>query len=406
MPTKRRMGAEPGHELTLLLSCARTTLDDATRVRVHTLIDTGIDWAAFYRLARHHWLTTLCLRTLQRIAPDRVPADIMQGLNASAQEMTWHGLLLLGELCKVMAHFNAHDVQAIPFKGPVLSALAYGDPVARFSGDLDILVQEPEIPRTRQLLVELGYESNSTTVLRDAPETAVHKVYHHELFTHTASGVVVELHWKVDECEFIRPFDPVFSPNGCCPTRLTLGGTEMRVLSPECLLLLLCEHGAKHRWWQLRWVSDIAELIRRSPAMDWAQASTSARETGNQRVFWLGLLLAHELLDAPVPMPLLRRARADHRISQLADEVRHGLGVLDDYIDIRLDVLLFHIRAKERPRDRVKLFWHFTMVPAEADWTTVALPPALSFLYCIIRPLRLLQRYGSVCVKQLWRLPS
>jgi len=394
------------NELALLLLCARTDIDEATGARIRALVDAGIAWPVFAKFTRHHWLTLLVQRALQRTVPAQVPADLMDAFRATVHQMTWHGLLLLGELCKLMEVFNRHRVQAIPFKGPVLSAIAYGDPVVRFSGDLDILVPEADLARARQLLLAQGYASHTADVLRDVPEAAVHQVYHHELFTHPETQVVVELHWKVDECEFIRPFDPQFSPDGCCPGRLALGGTEMPLLSPECLLLLLCEHGAKHRWWQLRWVSDIAEFLRRHPAMDWERATAVAQQTGNLRVLLLGAWLAHALLEGPVPAALLQRARADRTVMALAGEVIASLGALDEYGEIRLDILLFHLRAKERWADRLTLFMHFTMLPAEADWTMVALPPALSFLYFVIRPLRLLQRYGSVCVKQLWRHPN
>ena len=406
MPSDVWLGPPLQNELALLLLCARTEIDEPNHARIRALIEHGIDWYTFARLVRHHWLAVLVQRALRHTTPAQLPTEFVDELHASVQRLTWHGLLLLGELCKLMSLLTLHHVQAVPFKGPALSARAYGDPVVRFSGDLDILVPETEIAQARQLLMTLGYLSNSTNVLRDVPETAVHQVYHHELFTHPDTQVVIELHWKVDECEFIRPFDPLFSPGGCCPVPLTLGGAEMHVFSPECTVLLLCEHGAKHRWWQLRWICDIAEFVRRHPGIDWAQVETIARQSGNLRVLWLGLLLAHELLDGPVPAELVQRARADCTVVTLAREVIGTLHTLVDYADIRLDVLLFHIRSKERLTDRIKLFMHFTMLPAEADWTMVALPPALSFLYFIIRPLRLLQRYGSVCVKQLWRQPG
>jgi hypothetical protein len=208
----------------------------------------------------------------------------------------------------------------------------------------------------------------------------------------------------VDECAFIRPFDPIFCPEGF--SSLTLGGTEMPMLPPGCLLLLLCAHGAKHRWWQLRWICDIAEYLRRQPELDCPAILALARRTGNERVLRLGLLLAHDLLGCAAPAEIVQRARADRVVVSLAHEVRTTLGLPCEPTAMRLDNLLFHIRAKEHLADRLKLFMHFTLMPAEADWTAVSLPTALSFLYFILRPLRLIQRYGAVCVKQLFRQPS
>ena len=82
------------------------------------------------------------------------------------------------------------------------------------------------------------------------------------------------------------------------------------------------------------------------------------------------------------------------------------LGLMLSPASVRLDSLLFNIRAKERFGDRYKLFAHFTLVPAEADWMFIKLPAALSFLYVVLRPLRLLQRYGAISLRQLTRQPT
>ena len=95
MTTELAQSATRAKELALLLLCARTQVDDAAAGRIRELIDTGINWQAFYELAKQHWVTILCHRALQRVDPARVPAEIMAGLRASVQQLTWHGLLLL-----------------------------------------------------------------------------------------------------------------------------------------------------------------------------------------------------------------------------------------------------------------------------------------------------------------------
>ena len=202
-------------ELALLLLCARTQVDDDIAGRMRALIAEGISWQVFYELAQQHGLISLCLRSLQRVDAGGVPQVVMDGLRASVQQMTWHGLLLLGELCKLMALFNTHALQAIPFKGPTLSALAYGDPVLRVYGDLDILVPKQEVPQATQLLETSGYIPHGTRdgwVWTDADS---HPHSHHALFKHPVTDVVVELHWKVDEHEFIRPMMRSLPP--CLP---------------------------------------------------------------------------------------------------------------------------------------------------------------------------------------------
>ena len=44
--------------------------------------------------------------------------------------------------------------------------------------------------------------------------------------------------------------------------RVPLGGNSVPSFAPEDMLLILCVYGSKHTWGRLKWVCDIAELIR------------------------------------------------------------------------------------------------------------------------------------------------
>ena len=176
----------------------------------------------------------------------------------------------------------------------------------------------------------------------------------------------------------------------------------MRLLSPDCLLLLLCSHGAQHRWWQLKWVCDIAELLRQHPGLDWERVSLLAARSGNSRVLHLGLLLAHDLLAGDVPADVVQLARADRVVTALAAEVIASLGVALDPAAVQLELLAFNMRVKERLSDRGKLLLSYLLQPGQADEPMVTLPPAFSCFTGLLQPFRRLQRYGADRVKYLF----
>lgn len=66
-------------------------------------------------------------------------------------------MLMTSELIKVVKILEENNIEAISFKGPVLSQLAYGDVVSRQYCDLDILVDEKELIRTVNLFLDNGY---------------------------------------------------------------------------------------------------------------------------------------------------------------------------------------------------------------------------------------------------------
>ena len=124
-------------------------------------------------------------------------------------------------------------------------------------------------------------------------------------------------------------------------------------------MLVLCLHGCKHKWGELKWVVDVAELIRVRPDLDWSLLMETARRAGSFRMVGLGLLLAHRLLEAAVPVSVLERIRATSPIRALADEVCHE--IFDAPRRSDADPRLFSFLA--RAADRIVMRVSFRILP-------------------------------------------
>ena len=174
----------------------------------------------------------------------------------------------------------------------------------------------------------------------------------------------------------------------------------VRTLSPEDLLLILCVHGAKHLWSQLGWISDVAELVRGHPSADWPWLLAEARALGSERMLLLGLFLARDLLDAPLPEAVRPALRADRVVESLAGQVverlfgrpRGAAGVLES--------ALFHLRAREHVRDRLRYGVRLAMTTTPGDWALLPLPVRLFPLYWLLRPIRLAGKYAAGAVRR------
>jgi hypothetical protein len=123
---------------------------------------------------------------------------------------------------------------------------------------------------------------------------------------------------------------------------------------------MLCVHGSKHLWERLIWVCDIAEVIRVHHQMDWDLLMQNASKTGAERMLLVGLLIAHTLLDAPVPASILRQAQANNAVRSLTTHVCNIL-LLDDVDSDRVinDAPLFYLTMMERIQDRARLLLRF-----------------------------------------------
>jgi hypothetical protein len=293
----------------------------------------------------------------------------------------------------------AEQIGAMPFKGPTLAVQAYGDLSLRSFSDLDILVRGEDVVLAREVLLSEGYVS--PLKLTSAQFGAlIREGYNDELYR-SRDGVQVELHWRFAPAYF--GFDADLPGLWQRSEQVLLQGERLSALGREDLLIMLCVHGARHAWAGLEGIVAVAELIRRTPNMDWASVAERADHGGVARMVRLGVLLAMELVDARVPEAVATRVRADLRLPGLVAQVRSALfeeesaGASDADEAENLGLLLFHLSAKDRWSHRFRFCSQMLTTTTERDWKVVPLPDPLFRLYTVVRPFRLLvsiPKYG------------
>src|SRR5207245_2379032 len=115
---------------------------------------------------------------------------------------------------------------------------------------------------------------------------------------------------------------------------------------------------------RLEWICDVAQLVRRQPDLHWESIVTRARARGCGRMVLLGLLLACDLLEAPVPTSLLARARANASVRSLAQLVQSRLFTNPTAAADPWNTRVFQLRVLERWRDRVRFILRLTFTPS------------------------------------------
>jgi hypothetical protein len=175
---------------------------------------------------------------------------------------------------------------------------------------------------------------------------------------------------------------------------VSVNGKELHTFRPEEALVMLCIHGSKDFWERLSWIADIAELVQRHPTINWDSVWLTAEQLQAVRMVRVALLLCTDLLDAPLADEMLRPARADRIAAQLAAQMEDRL--LQRELPPLDAPARFHLRRRMVIDKRAG--WRYAIrlssVPAEEDWLMIRLPPRLAPLYIVLRPLRLLRKYG------------
>lgn len=299
-------------------------------------------------------------------------------------------LSLCAELIRVLRACDAHDIRVVPLKGPVLDAELYGDLALRTSADLDLLVHPQDVVRAKRLLLgPLGYRLES--VLHWPAESAIFKCRDSQLsFSDPAERVSVDVHWRLLPGYFPTPFDEADVWHQL--RRIDWAGQRILALSPEHLLLFLCAHGAKHSWERLGWICDVARLLQVEPDIDWSSVFAQASRTGTARMVSVGLLLASGLLGVSLPAEAARHIQNNARARKVSEGVILRLRSGPSRSLTALETTQFSMRVLERWSHRVRVVSGIFLVPTEAEYCAVRLPPVLHPLYYLVRPVRLLAK--------------
>lgn len=377
-------------EAELLVCCVSTDFSANLAEQVKALTAKKLDWDLLLKMARIQNIRPLTYWRLKTICSDLVPEAVLSNLQVFFNRNLHRNLKATAELISILNLLGSQGITAIPYKGPALTTLAYGNLGLREFIDLDILVRTADVWRVRDLLGSQKYKS--LFELDDTQQNAFLNYMCEYFMHHNEKKISVEIHW-----DMVPEYFSLRQNVGDLWLRavpIKLGNSNILSLSIEDLLINLCVHGSKHRWAQLKWICDIAELINTHQAIDWDQAISLARKIGAERMLLLGLFLARQLLNAPLPDEVLKLTQKDPMIKSLALEVCQLIFSSEKVEEQIIKESVFHLKAKEKVRDKVSYCFRRVMTPMYDDWVAWPLPPSLRFLYYPFRVFRLLSKYG------------
>jgi hypothetical protein len=116
-------------------------------------------------------------------------------------------------------------------------------------------------------------------------------------------------------------------------------------------------------------------------------------------MFLTGILLAHELVGAPIPEDVVAIARRDRAVESLARRVAIQLFSGAGQGRSQFDPWAVPIRSIESTRSRMRYIVRRMLAPTMGDYELVQLPASLFPLYWLIRPFRMAVQYGPRLIR-------
>jgi hypothetical protein len=377
-------------EIQILLHCAKNRFDPSGANQLETLIRKDIDWAYVLQLALAHRVMPIVYSALNSTCADAVPAPILERLRDYFYGNVGRNLFLTQKLLELLQVFDSHGIPAIPYKGPTLAALIYGDLALRQIGDLDILVRERDYERAQRLLISSHFR---LTIEHDWEAE----------FTDESGRVAVDLHRRMTAREFSCPLTFKYLWPRLQP--LAIAGTVVPSMCPEDTVLVLSIQVTKDRYPQLAKMCDMAELLRVHGRMSWPNALKRAKRLGCERIMLFGLCLTSNVLGTALPQEVVSELQFHAPVNQLVEHASDKVFQSSDTtVRERLTSRRFHWLIRERLRDKLYpsylRYVHGVIVPCDLDRHFVSLPRRLSFLYYLLRPARLMGKYGLLFMRR------
>jgi len=337
------------------------------------------DQGKFLEMVKWHRITPQVYQSLVKIKDD-LPAGFFEKLERKNKRCRMKSLKMSAWLANISQLLNAQEIDFISLKGIGLSKQLYGETGYRQCRDIDIMVEVENVDATEEILYSLGFERVFPHM--DATPKQIHCCNIHKkdrIYSHAEDGTILELHWRLTEVD--HPFKPSLQQLLATACTVSVHGEEIRTVSGAHLWLYECLHGSYSGWYRLRWVCDIALLLKYQPP-DWSKLLELADRyhCTNSLLEAVGLTCA--IFDMQIPEPLQPLLEKNSRVQKNID-------ICGDY--------LFYMKLMRGVADLRRIrFWAptksfirhlLTLGPINvSDFNRVKLPDGLFFVYYFLRP--------------------
>jgi len=225
---------------------------------------------------------------------DLARGDVYDALRERFNFQIARNMACAAAAAEVFRLLHRADVPFLVLKGLALAENIYPHFAMRTTSDLDVLIRGEDLPRVDKALSRAGFGAHDSTprrALLNPPGYLASLEYRRP----GSAFSYLHLHWHLVNTStpaigFIKNIDMERiwekSRTGI------VAGVEVLLLSPEHLVIYLCEHGLRvgHSFDRLNLICDLYYAIKNpGTQLDWDLAEAEANELGLRNFVYLGL---------------------------------------------------------------------------------------------------------------------
>lgn len=294
----------------LLIACTNWPLDVTRKARIvaaYELLDG--DFQALLIQVQRHQVPMIVARGLAA-AGCVVPEALAQIASAGAR----HAMRQAGEGLRLVAHLEAHGIDAIVIKGAPLSQLLYGDLTMRQCSDIDLMVAWDQFEQAIIVLGDCGYDlARRVPPFGDWRIEEWRKLRKDVTLVHPEKQSTLELHHRLIGqpkllCELsidhaVRPVKVV--------------GISLRMFGDADLFVYLCVHAVTSPCTRLKWLTDLRVMLAGTDPDTIAGWQVHSTSLGTGRCTALGLMLVSQIWGQELPESVSEVTRQDRHLTSL-----------------------------------------------------------------------------------------
>jgi len=388
-------------ELKFLIACCQTELrdDDINEIQTYLSYLNDEQIKNIITFANQHGILPLVHKALKNLSKKSLlPVNkhidtLLTEAKNLYMSISQRNMLMSAELIRIIQLLEKNNIEALAFKGPALSQMAYGDITLRQYSDLDILVDEKDLYKAGEIISSNNYIPD--VELDFLTNEALLDVSSDLGFRHEKNNTYIELHWKLFRKKLSVTLDGLNVRSN--PSIVKIQGKEIKTLQSDLLLVYLCAHGSKHMWERIEWIVDVDRLIVNLNSIDWDMVWHYAKEMHSVNTLLLGLSLCKELFGTDIPDMIKEEINKRQNIQTLKTYTLELLNGVPTTQSSKTSSMFkkfdYHSKLYDSSTDKVKYYLSSVFKITPDDILYINLPKHLSFLYFIIRPFRLTQKY-------------
>ena len=330
-----RLGSRKTTEFRLLIECCRPSLAGAGDGEIRELARKA-DWPRFLQLCRRHRIQGLAQRAVRELALG-LPSDVAASLSQDADAIAVHNLRAARQSALILEAFTAAAIPVVFVKGLTLSELAYGDPFVKMSQDVDLLVPGGSIIEAAAALEQLGFR------LVEPQRPVQIERWHQrrkESVWRSPEGLNLDLHSRLADSPRLIPGIGAHSPRREIEVA---PGIMLPTLAADELFAYLCVHGASSAWFRLKWIADLAALLKDCSEDEVERLYRRSQHLGAGRAPAQALLLAAATFGTAADSGLERRLRQQPANRWLASAAWGQLVREEEPTRVRLGTATIHL---------------------------------------------------------------